>query len=121
MTRCGGIGRRAAPARLRFIVGGLLVLAASSRGPTARATYSIVATDAATLQVGGAGTSCVGAASVRVIYGVAPGHGAVHAQALVSTAGRNRAVQLLSQDVDPIDIIAAITAPAFDPSAGLRQ
>src|SRR5215813_5280890 len=84
---------------------------------TARATYSIVATDNATGQIGGAGASCVGAFSVRNIYGVAPGHGAVHAQAQLNTAGREAAVRLLRMDTDPADIIAAITAPAFDPSA----
>lgn len=62
----------------------LLVLPGSARG-----TYSIVASDQATQQVGGAGTSCVGSLSVRIIYGVAIGHGAVHAQAQINTAGRD--------------------------------
>ena len=39
----------------------------------AHATYSIVATDTGTRQVGGAVTSCVGSLSVRVIYGSVPG------------------------------------------------
>jgi len=88
---------------------------------TAYATYSIVAVDRATGQVGGAGASCVGSFSVRNIYGVAPGYGAVHAQASLSTAGRNRAVLRLFEGTDPADIIAEITSPAFDPSAGVRQ
>jgi uncharacterized Ntn-hydrolase superfamily protein len=88
---------------------------------SASATYSIVATDRSTQQVGGAGTSCVGLLTVRIIYGVAIGHGAVHAQAQISTAGRDRAVLRLRDDVDPVDIIAEITSPDFDPSSALRQ
>ena len=49
---------------------------------SALATYSVVATDSATGQVGGAGTSCVGSLAVSIIYASAPGHGAVHARAL---------------------------------------
>src|SRR5260370_34490532 len=84
-------------------------------------TYSIVPTAFATAQIGGAGTSCVGPLSVRIIYGRAPGHGALHAQATINLAGRNRGAALLMRDVDPVDIIAEITDPAFDPRASFRQ
>jgi uncharacterized Ntn-hydrolase superfamily protein len=84
-------------------------------------TYSIVATDSATGQVGGVGTSCVGTMSVYVIYGSAPGHGAVHAQSWVNEDGRDEAARLLGLDTDPVDIIAAITAPSFDSMAARRQ
>lgn len=89
-------------------------------GP-AHATYSIVATDSATGQVGGAGTSCVGSMSVYIIYGSAPGHGAVHAQAYVNEAGRDEAARLLGLDTPPDDILAAITNPSFDSNASFRQ
>jgi uncharacterized Ntn-hydrolase superfamily protein len=89
--------------------------------PPAGATYSIVATDSATEQVGGAGTSCVGSMSVYVIYGSAPGHGAVHAQASVNEGGRDEAARLLGLDTDPVDVIAAITDPGFDWMASRRQ
>ncbi len=95
-----------------------LALAAA---PPAAATYSIVATDTATGQVGGAGTSCVGSMSVYVIYGSAPGHGAVHAQASVNEAGRDEAARLLALDTPPADVIASITAPGFDWMASRRQ
>lgn len=97
------------------------VLSLSGVAGSAGATYSIVATDQATQQVGGAGTSCVGSLSVRIIYGVAIGHGAVHAQAQLSTAGRDRAALRLGEDVDPVDIIAELTSPDFNLSAGVRQ
>jgi MYXO-CTERM domain-containing protein len=84
-------------------------------------TYSIVATDANAREVGGAGTSCVGATSVHIIYASAPGHGAVHAQASVGAAGRDEAAERLALDEDPAAIVAAITDPSFDPNAGVRQ
>lgn len=87
----------------------------------AHATYSIVATDSDSRQVGGAGTSCVGSLSVTIIYGSAPGVGAVHAQAFVNTAGRDRAVELLQMDTGPDDIIVAITDSSFDGMAARRQ
>lgn len=62
----------------------------------ARATYSIIALDVETGQVGGAGTSCVGSFSVYIIYGVAPGLGVVAAQASANTEARDRAVMLLA-------------------------
>ena len=87
----------------------------------ARATYSIVAVDGDTRQVGGAGTSCIGARSVRVIYGGVPGAGVVHAQALGGGPGKDAAVAQLGAGVAPAAIILAITAPAFDPQAARRQ
>lgn len=87
----------------------------------ARATWSVNATDSATGQIGGAGTTCLGSVSLRVIYGSAPGHGVIHAQALLGTAARDRAVPMLAMDVPPEEIITAITDPAFDSAAERRQ
>src|ERR1051325_3064781 len=86
----------------------------------ARGTYSIVGTDTATRQIGAAGTSCV-AFPVIVIYGPAPGHGAINAQALLNTAGRDRGAQLLNMDVAPVTIVTMITAASFDANAASRQ
>lgn len=80
-----------------------------------------MAVDRDTRQVGGAGTSCVGTFSVRTIYGVVVGKGAVHAQAQVNTAGRDRAVQRLTEGVAPADIIAELASAAFDGNASRRQ
>ena len=81
---------------------------------TAKATYSIVATDAKSGQVGGSGTSCVGSLDVAVILGAAPGIGAIHAQAQLNEAGRDRGVELLKEYKTPSDIIAEITSSDFD-------
>ncbi len=107
-------------ARLSSVRVGVALAAIAWVSP-AHATYSIVAADRKTQQIGGAGTSCVGSLSVRIIYGVAIGHGAVHAQALLNTQGRDRAVLRLTEDVDPSEIIAEITSDEFDPIAAYRQ
>ncbi|HXU06076.1 MAG TPA: DUF1028 domain-containing protein, partial [Polyangia bacterium] len=88
---------------------------------TARATYSVVATDSAAGQVGGAVTSCVGSQGVGVVYRPSVGHGGVNAQASANANGRDRAVMLLDGDAAPADIITMITASAFDSSAATRQ
>ena len=110
---------------MRIPSGGLLrcaAIAIATLPPaTARATYSVVATDSATFQVGGAVTSCVGASGVGVVYRGAPGHGAVNAQASANAGGRDRAVMLLNSDVAPADIITMITTSSFDANAATRQ
>src|SRR4029078_3227081 len=89
----------------------LLVLVAPA---TARATYSVVATDRAAGQVGGAVTSCVGSQGVDVVYRPSGAPGGVTAQASANTTGRDRAVTLLNMDLPPADIITMITASSFD-------
>jgi MYXO-CTERM domain-containing protein len=88
---------------------------------TARATYSIVAADRATRQVGGAVTSCVAPNGVGLVYGSSPGLGAVASQAASNRAGRDRAVQLLQMNVAPAQIIQTLTSVAFDPGSARRQ
>ena len=100
---------------------GLLLALAAAPLSRAHATYSIVASDGRSMQLGGAGASCVYPSSVTIIYGVAPGFGAVHAQAQVNEAGRDRAVQLLGMGQTPDAVIAAITAAGFDSNAARRQ
>jgi uncharacterized Ntn-hydrolase superfamily protein len=110
--------------RLRKIAGhgGLAWLALSALAPAgAWATYSIVAVDRATRQVGGAVTSCVAPNTVAGVYGSAPGRGAVASQAASNRAGRDRAVELLMTDVAPDQIITTLTSPAFDRGAASRQ
>jgi uncharacterized Ntn-hydrolase superfamily protein len=96
-------------------------LAALPWSPSAHATYSIVASDRATLQSGGAGTSCLGGSDVYIIYGSAPGSGVIHAQALFSAAGRQRGTGLLVDGQSPASIIEALIDPDFDDQADSRQ
>ncbi|MEQ9146578.1 MAG: DUF1028 domain-containing protein [Parvibaculaceae bacterium] len=59
----------------------------------ASATWSVVAVDAETGEVGIAGASC--STGVRLIAGVVPGKGAVAAQAATSFTGRDLAVEMI--------------------------
>ena len=88
---------------------------------TAEATYSIVAADLETGQVGGAGTSCLDGSDVSIIYGAASGFGVVHAQAWFNRAARDHAVALLAMGERPSAIIETITASGFDRDFTFRQ
>jgi len=106
------------PVSLVFALLALLALLAVPS--SARATYSITAADTETKEVGGAGASCVPYEVVR-IYGVAPGHGAVNAQAYFDDEALAQAVDLLAADVDPASVLAAITDPEAHPVAPKMQ
>jgi uncharacterized Ntn-hydrolase superfamily protein len=81
----------------------------------ARATWSIVATDPETSEVGIAGASCIG--GVNVIGGLVPGHGAIAAQGITNAVARQRGEELLAAGESPQQVVAEITSDAFDPSA----
>ena len=85
------------------------------------ATYSIVAVDRQTRQVGGAVTSCVAGRSVALVYRGLPGVGAVHAQAYSNRQGRDRAIQLLANGATHEQALNAIVSANFDASASWRQ
>ena len=84
-------------------------------------TYSIVAANTETQEVGGAGTSCLTGDDVYVIYRGVPGRGVVHAQAYYSLNARDRAAELLAQGATPIAVLEAVTLPSFDPKVAIRQ
>jgi uncharacterized Ntn-hydrolase superfamily protein len=84
-------------------------------------TYSIVAVDTLTGEVGGAGTSCLGGSDVFVIYRAVPGRGAVHAQARYDETERDRAAELLGRGQSAAEVLAAITQVAADPNVAVRQ
>lgn len=84
-------------------------------------TYSIVAVDTATGELGGAGTSCLGGSDVFVIYRGVPGRGVVHAQAHYDASIRDHAAMLLNDGRSAANVLAAITEPRFDPDVANRQ
>jgi uncharacterized Ntn-hydrolase superfamily protein len=84
-------------------------------------TYSIVAADTQSHEVGGAGTSCLTGDDVFVIYRGVPGRGVVHAQAYYSLNARDRAAELLEEGATPIAVLDAVTLPSFDPKVAIRQ
>jgi MYXO-CTERM domain-containing protein len=104
--------------KLRLALASLLAITAALSPVAARATYSIVGTDSATRQVGGAGTSCVGGnISVYIIYASAPGFGVVASQANADTNGRDDAADMLRQGMAPETILQTITSNVSSPSS----
>jgi uncharacterized Ntn-hydrolase superfamily protein len=82
-------------------------------------TWSVIALDPATRQVGIAGATCevyaVGLA------GISPGKGAVAVQAWGNLAAKRLAVDMLSEGASPQEVIEAVTDLGFDPEVELRQ
>src|SRR5690242_10307190 len=85
----------------------------------ARATWSIVAVDPQTREVGAAGASCV--EGVVRIAGLAPGKGVVASQAASNVEARDRAVLRLEEGLTPEAILQEITGAAFDTNSRRRQ
>lgn len=83
----------------------------------AQATWSIIAVDAETGQVGIAGATC--GRMVWGIAGVAPGHGVVAAQYDTWVKGRKDAVDRLGQGQSPEEVLDALLAD--DKDAAVRQ
>lgn len=107
----------------RSLASRLLGLALAMAPAPARATWSIVAVDPATREVGVAGASCIG--GVEVIGRLVPGRGAVAAQAIANLTGRDRAAERLAQGAAPAEIVAELSQRRFDgrvfPLHRLRQ
>ena len=96
----------------RLTARGAFILALLMLSRPVDATWSIVAVDARTREVGSAGASCT--PYVAGIVALAPGRGAIVAQAMSNGAARRRGVQLLADGGSPSAIVAAISHPAFD-------
>ncbi len=83
----------------------------------ASATWSIVAVDPETGEVGAAGATCF--PDVAVIARVVPGKGAVVAQGLTSNEGRDHASKMLREGSAANAIVGAITSTHVDQSIAL--
>ncbi|HYG61310.1 MAG TPA: DUF1028 domain-containing protein [Thermoanaerobaculia bacterium] len=78
----------------------------------AAATWSIVAVDPETRQVGSAGASCT--PFVAGIVAVAPGKGVIVAQAMSNAEARLHGVGMLAKGASPAQVIAAVANKEFD-------
>lgn len=83
------------------------------------ATWSIVAVDHKTGQVGSAGASY--SPAVWPILGIVGGKGVIVAQASSNLAAKRLGMRLMRDDVSPQEIIARLTDQAFDTSVADRQ
>ena len=83
------------------------------------ATWTIVAVDPETQEVGIAGASCT--AFVAGVARLVPGHGAVVAQARSDMEAKEKAADMMALDRPISTILATITDPAFDSMAQDQQ
>lgn len=91
----------------------LLVLVSAFAPTASRATWSIVAVDPETREVGGAVASCTGGADL--VFGIAPGRGIAAAQARSNFDGRDELVRRLAAGEDAHAALAAVASSDFDP------
>ena len=83
------------------------------------ATWSIVAADPTTGEVGGAVATCTPWS--HYVLDVVPGKGVIVTQAASNSAARERGKLLISQGKSATQVITAISDPAFDPTHSQQQ
>jgi uncharacterized Ntn-hydrolase superfamily protein len=96
----------------------LLLLAGS--GASAQDTFSIVAVDPATGEVGSAGASCV-PFDVAIISDLHPGVGAINSQAWYVASNQEYARRLMDEGIAPSAIIDSLLAHDIHDSPAYRQ
>lgn len=79
----------------------------------AHATWSIIAIDSKTGEIGIAGASCT--YSVYGIGAIVPGKGAIVVQAMSNPLARLKGLKMIIADAPPEEILAAMKDPDFDP------
>jgi len=100
------------------IVGALLLAA------PVRATWSIIAVDPETREVGAAGASCI--AGSEMVARLVPGRGVVATQGIPSFTGRNELARLLARGESPAAALAMMRSSGSDavlgvPTTAIRQ
>lgn len=90
-------------------------------------TFSIVAVDSITGEVGGAGASCIddvgcgGCGGVIIINDLHPGIGAIHTQAYYIASNQNYARNLMNSGISPNGIIDSLIANDVQNNPAIRQ
>jgi len=82
-------------------------------------TFSIVAVDLETGQVGSAGASCIGGSII--ISDVHPGLGAIHTQSYWNGVNQNTASNLMSNGLSPLEIIDYLIENDAQSNPSIRQ
>ncbi len=91
----------------------LITVFASLLTSNAYATWSVVAVDRSTGEIGIVGASCT--FDVQGIASIVPGKGAIVVQAASNYFARMKGVGLMEKDATPIEIISALRDPEFKP------
>lgn len=111
------------PSIYRFLF--LFLTVAATVPAPAQDTFSIVAVDPATGEVGGAGATCLDVvqegASAVIISDVLPGRGAIHTQSFWNAANQNNARQRMLAGDSPQEIIDWLVANDVQNAPGFRQ
>lgn len=97
--------------RLTFIA--VLVILLSILSREAGATWSIVAVDPVTREVGAAAATCT--VGVEIIYGSVPGKGVIVAQAATNLSARRKGVEMIAAGAGPQEVISLIASQDFNP------
>ena len=90
-----------------------LVVLLSLTSRQADATWSIVAVDPTTREVGAAAATCT--VGVEVIYGGVPGSGVIVAQAATNLSARRKGVEMIASGSGPREVISRIASEEFNP------
>ena len=107
-------------ASLAFAALGMTLYSPSSVASQDRSTYSIIAIDPVTGDVGAAGASCV-PISAASLAALVPGQGVSATQAAASSWNQTKVFDLLRQGMTASEIIRVVTATDFDSEVGIRQ
>ena len=97
---------------LLLVACGLALLTGALPRP-AFATWSIVAVDPETREVGGAAATCT--VGVEIIHAVAPGKGLIFAQAATHRGARDHGVAMIAEGAGAQEVIDAIANEEFNP------
>ncbi len=104
----------------------LSLLLLSGPGLFSQDTFSIVAIDSITGEIGSAGASCVGSSSgyphgAQILSDVIPGIGAIHTQASWHATNQQRAHDWMMQGLSPQEIIDLLVANDVGNNPAIRQ
>lgn len=104
----------------------LLLLLLSGPGLFSQDTFSIVAIDSITGEIGSAGASCVGSSSsyphgAQILSDVIPGIGAIHTQASWHATNQQNAHNRMMQGLSPQEIIDFLVANDVGNNPTIRQ
>jgi uncharacterized Ntn-hydrolase superfamily protein len=105
--------RRTVTGPNRLALTSILVVLLSVASRQAGATWSIVAVDPITREVGAAAATCT--VGVELIYGGVPGRGVIVAQAATNLSARRRGVEMIAAGAGPREIISLLASEEFNP------
>jgi uncharacterized Ntn-hydrolase superfamily protein len=112
---------------LVFLQGGIMILLVfMTLRSSSQDTFSIVAVDSLTGEVGSAGASCVGSSSsyphgAQILSDVIPGIGAIHTQASWSAVNQQHAHDWMMLGLSPQQIIDSLVAHDAGSNPTIRQ